>query len=115
MPLARAAMYAQGENLHVAIWPGNLRNTVDITRFMAREGRGLICLPRTDARARPRPPASARAAQGGMTDPTPRPLERFAVSVDAVTGMVKVDKTVKCQVELGTCDAGQFFIQVPVA
>lgn len=42
MPLARAAMYAQGENLHVAIWPGNLRNTVDITRFMAREGRSFV-------------------------------------------------------------------------
>ena len=47
--------------------------------------------------------------------PTPRPLERFAVSVDPVSGKVKVDKTVKCQVELGTCDAGQFFIPVPVA
>ena len=47
--------------------------------------------------------------------PTPRPLERFAVSVDAVSGYVRVDKTVKCQVELGTCDASQFYIQVPVA
>ncbi len=32
MPQARHAMYAQGEDLHVSIWPGNPRNTVDITR-----------------------------------------------------------------------------------
>jgi len=42
MPLSRAALYAQGENLHVAIWPGALRNTEDITRFMAKEGRSFV-------------------------------------------------------------------------
>ena len=42
MPLARSALYAQGENLHVAIWPGNLRNTQDITRHAAREGRSYV-------------------------------------------------------------------------
>ncbi len=42
MPLARAALSAQGENLHVAIWPGNPRNTEDITRFAAREGRSYV-------------------------------------------------------------------------
>ena len=39
MPLARAALQGQGEDLHVAVWPGSLRNTQDITRHMAREGR----------------------------------------------------------------------------
>jgi nitrilase len=39
MPLSRAALYAQGEDLHVALWPGNLRNTEDITRFISKEGR----------------------------------------------------------------------------
>nr|WP_083466933.1 carbon-nitrogen hydrolase family protein [Kibdelosporangium sp. MJ126-NF4]CEL19772.1 Nitrilase [Kibdelosporangium sp. MJ126-NF4]CTQ96997.1 Nitrilase (EC 3.5.5.7) [Kibdelosporangium sp. MJ126-NF4] len=39
MPQARHALYAQGEELHVGVWPGNPRNTVDITRFIAREGR----------------------------------------------------------------------------
>lgn len=39
MPLARSALYAQGEDLHIAVWPGNVRNTVEITRFLAREGR----------------------------------------------------------------------------
>jgi nitrilase len=39
MPQARHALYAQGEDLHVSVWPGNPRNTVDITRFVAREGR----------------------------------------------------------------------------
>ncbi len=42
MPLARAAMYAQGEDLHVAIWPGGLHNTSDITRFMAKEARSYV-------------------------------------------------------------------------
>jgi len=42
MPLARASLQAQGEDLHVAIWPGNPRNTADITRFMALEGRSYV-------------------------------------------------------------------------
>jgi nitrilase len=42
LPLPRAALYAQGEDLHVAIWPGNRRNTEDITRFIAREGRCYV-------------------------------------------------------------------------
>ena len=42
LPLPRAALYAQGEDLHVAIWPGNLRNTEDITRFIARESRSYV-------------------------------------------------------------------------
>jgi nitrilase len=42
LPLARAALYGQGEDLHVAIWPGNLRNTVDITRHIARESRSFV-------------------------------------------------------------------------
>ena len=42
MPLPRTALYAQGENLHVAVWPGGLHNTKDITRFIARESRGYV-------------------------------------------------------------------------
>jgi len=42
MPLARSALYAQGEDLHVAIWPGNLRNTEDITQFIAKESRSYV-------------------------------------------------------------------------
>ncbi|NER18169.1 carbon-nitrogen hydrolase family protein [Spongiivirga citrea] len=42
MPLPRAAMYAQGENLHVAVWPGSDHNTKDITRFIARESRSYV-------------------------------------------------------------------------
>ena len=42
MPLARAALYAQGEDLHVSLWPGNLRNTEETTRFLAREGRSYV-------------------------------------------------------------------------
>ncbi len=39
MPLSRAALYGQGENLHVAVWPGAVRNTEDLTRVLAKEGR----------------------------------------------------------------------------
>jgi len=39
MPLARAALYAQGEDLHVMGWPGSDRNTEDLTRVLAKEGR----------------------------------------------------------------------------
>jgi nitrilase len=42
LPLARAALYGQGEDLHVAIWPGNVRNTEDITRHIAKEGRSFV-------------------------------------------------------------------------
>ena len=42
MPLPRAALYAQGEDLHVAIWPGGMHNTGDITRFIAREARSYV-------------------------------------------------------------------------
>lgn len=42
MPLARTALYAQGENLHVALWPGCQRNTQDITRFIAFESRSFV-------------------------------------------------------------------------
>jgi len=42
LPLARASLYAQGEDLHVAIWPGNDRNTAEITRFIARESRSFV-------------------------------------------------------------------------
>lgn len=42
MPLARASLYGLGEDFHVAIWPGGYNNTVDITRFMAKEGRSYV-------------------------------------------------------------------------
>jgi len=42
MPLARAALYGQGEDLHIAIWPGGIHNTRDITRFIAMEARSYV-------------------------------------------------------------------------
>jgi len=42
MPLARAALYGQGENLHVMLWPGCQKLTEDLTRFVAREGRSFV-------------------------------------------------------------------------
>lgn len=42
MPLPRTALYGQGENLHIAVWPGSNHNTKDITRFIARESRSYV-------------------------------------------------------------------------
>jgi nitrilase len=42
MPLPRTALYSQGEDVHVAVWPGSVRNTRDITRFIARESRSYV-------------------------------------------------------------------------
>jgi len=39
MPLVRASLYGQGEDLHVACWPGSERNTADLTPVLAKEGR----------------------------------------------------------------------------
>ena len=42
MPLARATLQAQGEDLHIAAWPGGLSITEDITRFIAKEARSYV-------------------------------------------------------------------------
>jgi nitrilase len=42
MPLARAALYGLGEDLHIAVWPGGIHNTRDITRFIALEARSYV-------------------------------------------------------------------------
>ncbi|MFP4845051.1 carbon-nitrogen hydrolase family protein [Winogradskyella sp. PE311] len=42
MPLPRTALYGQGENLHIGVWPGSDHNTKDITRFIARESRSYV-------------------------------------------------------------------------
>lgn len=39
MPQARHALYADGEELHISVWPGSVGLTRDVTRFVAREGR----------------------------------------------------------------------------
>ncbi len=42
MPLARASLYAQGEDLHCMLWPGAERNTVDLTPVVAKESRSFV-------------------------------------------------------------------------
>lgn len=42
MPLPRAALYAMGEDCHIAVWPGGLHNTLETTRFLAKEGRSYV-------------------------------------------------------------------------
>ena len=51
MPLARSALYAEGQDLHVSVWPGNPEVCTDAPRVAAMEGRmwslavsGLLCL-----------------------------------------------------------------------
>ena len=71
MPQARHALYAQGEELHVSVWPGNPRNSADITRFIALEGRvfslavnGLISLSDVPTDF----PLYAELQEAGVTD-----------------------------------------------
>ncbi len=42
MPLSRMALYGMGENVHIAVWPGCVRNTEIITRSIARESRSYV-------------------------------------------------------------------------
>lgn len=42
LPLARSALYAQGESLHVSVWPGGLHNTKDLPAFIAKESRSYV-------------------------------------------------------------------------
>ncbi len=42
LPLARAKLHLQEESIHVAVWPGSLALTQDITRFVALEGRSWV-------------------------------------------------------------------------
>lgn len=42
MPLARASLYAQGEDLHCMLWPGARRNTEDLTPVIAKESRSFV-------------------------------------------------------------------------
>ena len=47
-PLARTALYAQGEDFDICVFPGSRRNTEDITRFIAKESRSFVasvCCP----------------------------------------------------------------------
>lgn len=42
MPLVRSTLYAQGEDIHVAVWPGNKSLTEKITGFVALESRSFV-------------------------------------------------------------------------
>ena len=42
MPAARMSLYAQGEEVHVSLWPGSSGLTRVISRFIAREGRVFV-------------------------------------------------------------------------
>lgn len=42
LPLARQAFYDQGEQLHVAVWPGDLAVVQNISQFIAMEGRVYV-------------------------------------------------------------------------
>ncbi|PWK52962.1 carbon-nitrogen hydrolase family protein [Pleionea mediterranea] len=42
MPMARQSLYAQGEDLHIAVWPGGINNAELITRSIAKESRSYV-------------------------------------------------------------------------
>ncbi len=42
LPLLRSSLYAQGEDLHIAVWPGSRHHCEDITRFIAKESRSYV-------------------------------------------------------------------------
>lgn len=42
MPLTRTVLYGLGENLHIAVWPGAVRNTENITRMISQESRSFV-------------------------------------------------------------------------
>lgn len=68
LPLARASLHAQGETLHVMLWPGSAGLTQDITRFVAREGRSYVLSASSIAREQDLPadlPARERMAEAG--------------------------------------------------
>ena len=44
MPLARHALYAAGEDVHIATWPGSAAQNRDLPRFIALEGRVYVVL-----------------------------------------------------------------------
>jgi nitrilase len=104
MPQARYALYADGVDILVALWPGSPRNTCDVTRFVALEGRVFVVsacavLERSDV-----PPAfplagklrseaflgggSAIAAPDGGWLVAPVARERTLVSADLELAMV---------------------------
>ena len=78
MPLPRAALYGQGENLHVAIWPGGIHNTQDITRFIAREARSYV-LSASGLLRRQDVPARHARGRGDPRHVPGRPLQRRLV------------------------------------
>lgn len=58
LPLARAALYAQGESLHVSVWPGSLHNTSDLPVFIAKESRSYVIACSGLMRAQDFPPGT---------------------------------------------------------
>lgn len=41
-PLARAALYGQGEDFHICVFPGGIHNTHDLTPVIAKEARSYV-------------------------------------------------------------------------
>ncbi len=81
MPLVRAALQAQGEDLHVAVWPGGLHNTKEVTRFLALESRSYVVS--VSGLLRPRDLAQGVPLRDTLLDHAP---DFFANSGSAVAG-----------------------------
>jgi nitrilase len=73
MPLPRTALHGLGEDLHVAVWPGSVRNTEDITRFIAKEGRSFVVS------------VGALMDSGNVADDLPHREDIFSKAVEPLT------------------------------
>jgi nitrilase len=70
MPAARLALYAQGEEVHVSLWPGSAELTRDISRFTAREGRVFVIAASGVLHVDQLPPDLPARAELAATTPT---------------------------------------------
>ena len=102
MPTARFSLYAQGEDVHVSVWPGSPGLTRDISRFTAREGRVYVVassgvltvddlpsdLPLRDALIASAPDGLLHSGGSRIVSPTG---EELAVLDEPVEGIVAAD------------------------
>ena len=68
-PLARAALYGQGEDFHVCVFPGGIHNTENITRFIAEESRSYVASVSSIMRKEDFPPETIHLDQILQTAP----------------------------------------------
>ena len=92
MPLARCALYAQGEDLHVAVWPGGLHNTHDTTSFIAKESRSYVIAVSGLMRPGDFPPDTLELAE--LLTNSPEFLSNGGTTISAPNGQLLLEPVV---------------------